>query len=116
MTHTAVMTGLAPALLATASSRDPIFAVIEWYRRACAVLEATDEMDDPGFHAVAKDEVNVSRQALFTTVPTSPAGWRALADFIGKKVVEDTFAEFDWWHRPLGVLITALERSENQAV
>jgi hypothetical protein len=56
--------------------------VIEWHRRACAVLEATEEMTDPEFYAIAKDEVDVSGEALFTTLPTSLAGWRALADFI----------------------------------
>ncbi len=110
-TRRAVMTGLAPlAAAATASSPDPIFAVIEWYRRACAVLEATDEMADPGFYAVAQDELGVSSHALFTTVPTSLAGCRALADFIVKNVGEDNFAEFDW-----GALIAALDGLENQA-
>ena len=115
MAHTA-MTGLATAPLATtALSRDPIFAVIEWYRRACAVLEATDEMADPGFYAVAQDELGVSSHALFTTVPTSLAGWRALADFIVKNAGDDNFAEFDWGRRALIVLAAALDRIENQA-
>ena len=113
------MTGLACAPLAaavTASSHaDPIFAVIEWYRRASAVLEATDEMADPGFYAVAEDEVDVSGQALFTTVPTSLAGWRALADFIVENAGEDNFAEFDWGRRALIVLKAALDQLENQA-
>ena len=116
MAHTAVMIGLATApLAATASSRDPIFAVIEWHRRACAVLVATDEMADPGFYAVAKDEFDVSGEALCTTVPTSLAGWRALADFIVKNAGDDNFAEFDLGSRALIVLIAALDRIENQA-
>ena len=39
-------------------------------------------MTDPEFYAIAEDEVDVSGEALFKTVPTSLAGWRALADFI----------------------------------
>ena len=79
------------------------------------MLEATDKMADPGFYAVAKDELNVSGQALFTTVPRSLAGWRALADFIVKKAGEDNFAEFDWGRLALIVLVAALDRLENRA-
>ncbi len=88
--------------------------MIEWYRRACAVLEATDETADPRFYAVAKDDVDLSGQALFTTVPTSLAGWRALADFIVKNAGDDNFAEFDWGRRALIVLAAALDRIESQ--
>ncbi len=123
MSHTrrAVMSGLATAPLAAAATAsspaapDPIFAVIEWHRRACAVLVATDEMADPGFYAVAEDEFDVSGEALCATMPTSLAGCRALAAFIAKDAGDDNSAEFDLGRRALIVLIAALDRIENQA-
>ncbi len=115
------MTGLATAPLAAAATSsspaapDPIFAVIEWHRRASAVLEATDEMADPGFYAVAEDELDVSGEALCTTMPTSLAGCRALAAYIAENAGDDNPAEFDWGRRALIVLIAALDRIEKQA-
>ena len=93
MTHTrrAIMTGLATAPLAAAATAaaitnalmplpapDPVFAVIERYRRAVAALEAADEKADPGYYAAASNEHIAACKALFNTVPSTHAGCLAL--------------------------------------
>ena len=79
------MTGLATAPLAAAATAvaitanpaapdDPVFGVIEWYRRAVAALEAADE----AYYAAASNEHIAAHMALFNTVPSTHAGCLAL--------------------------------------
>ena len=109
MTHTrrAVFTGLAtlPAI-ATASvspQADPIFAAIDRYRRAAAAFATVDEDAEPERYAVIEDELGISGEALFATLPTTRAGAAAFAQFF----IEDGGPDTEG-HRALGVLSEAL--------
>ena len=82
---------------------DPIFAVIEWHRRARDAIN-TCEIDNE----VIQNEHIISFRALLKTEPTTVAGCQALAEFvIGMAESEDypTAGE-----RTLEVLSLALER------
>ena len=94
---------------AAALARDPIFAAINQYRRACTTLETTNERVDPARFAAAEDELGASAEALFATVPTTRAGCRALVSFILDEAREDG-GESSWYLDGLGLLSEALAR------
>ena len=98
------ITEQAPAL-----ARDPIFAAINQYRRACTTLETTNERVDPARFAAAENELGASAEALFATVPTTRAGCRALVNFILDEAREDG-EEGSWYLDGLGLLSEALAR------
>jgi hypothetical protein len=99
----AAATGL-PLTASPAIARmpDPIFAVIDWHRRARDAIN-TCEIDNE----VIQNEHIVSFGALFKTEPTTVAGCQALAEFVIGMAEEDypTAGE-----RTLEVLSLALER------
>lgn len=64
------------------ATNDPIFTAIARHRAARAALENIDELSEPARHAAAERKIFAAGEALFSTVPRTIAGAKALADFM----------------------------------
>jgi hypothetical protein len=112
-TRRTLMTGLATAPLAAAATvaaitsspaaPDPIFDVIEWYRRAVAAVEAADA----AHYAAASNEHIAAWTALFNTVPSTHAGCLALIQHVLVDATDEVGSDS---HTTLLVLAAALQK------